>query len=145
MAGTLLTGPAGSGKTQEARRLLNAAAGPMVAADFQSLYAALLLLERDPETGRYPERLASQAAYMMPLTEAIRQTVITFAVDREIDLVVTNSDGSPGRRQYLLSRLESGGETILDPGVDVVRRRLAVNGVLSQQCELAIDRYYGRL
>ena len=31
---------------------------------------------------------------MMPLTEAIRQTVITFATDREIDLVVTNSDGS---------------------------------------------------
>ena len=144
MAGTLLTGPAGSGKTQAARRLLNAAAGPMVAADFQSILAALILLERRPN-GRYPERNPLQDPWLLPLTEAIRQTVITFATEREIDLVVTNSDGSPARRQYLLSRLESGGETILDPGLDVVRRRLAVNGVLSQQCELAIQRYYSRL
>ena len=50
-----ISGPAGSGKTQEARRLLDAAAGPMLAADFQSILAALLLLERLPN-GRYPNR-----------------------------------------------------------------------------------------
>ena len=66
----LLSGPAGAGKTQEARRLLREAVGPMVAADFQALLVALLLLERDPETGRYPARLDSQAAWFLPLVES---------------------------------------------------------------------------
>ena len=57
MADPAFSGPAGSGKTQDARRLLETATAPTVALDFQSLYAALLLLERNPD-GRYPERQA---------------------------------------------------------------------------------------
>ena len=41
-------------------------------------------------------------------------------------VVTTNSDGSPARRAFLLSRLGPGSvETILDPGIDVVTQRLA--------------------
>ena len=36
-------------------------------------------------------------------------------------------------------------ETVLDPGKDVVVERLKVNGVLSQQCGQAIDRWFSRL
>ena len=82
MTNLLLSGPAGAGKSQAAREELAAAIGPMVAADFQSILAALLLLERLPN-GRYPERVAGQAAWLLPLVEAIRQTVITFAAERE--------------------------------------------------------------
>ena len=46
MPNLLLSGPAGSGKSQEARRVLEASTEPMVAADFQTLLAALTLLER---------------------------------------------------------------------------------------------------
>ena len=117
----------------------------MVAADFQSLYAALLLLERLPN-GRYPERNPAVASYMIPLAEAVRQAVVTFAGERGIDLVATNSDGSPARRGYLLSRLgPSSIETILDPGLSVVTERLTgPDGVLSGQCSQAIDRWYLR-
>ena len=95
---------------RKARRLLDAAA------DFQSILAALLLLERLPN-GRYPNRNPAQAAWLLPMVEAVRQTVITIATDREIDVVTTNSDGSPARRAFLLSRLGPGSvETILDPG-----------------------------
>ena len=104
----------------------------------------LTMLERDAN-GRYPERNPAQAAWLLPLTEYTRQAILTGAAAMDVDVIATNSDGSPARRQYLVSRLQSGGETILDPGVDVVRRRLAVNGVVSQQCELAIQRYYSRL
>ena len=147
MAGTLLSGPASGGKSQEARRLLQEAAGPMVAADFQAILVALMLLERDPETNRYPERLASQASWLLPLTEAIRQTVITFAADRGIDVVATNSDGSPARRQHLLQRLGPGSvEKIIDPGFDAVTVRLSnpKDGTMSQQCVEARDRWYSR-
>ena len=55
MAGLLLSGPAGAGKSREARRLL-VELPAAVLIDFQSLYAAILGLTRDTETGRYPER-----------------------------------------------------------------------------------------
>ena len=134
------------GKTQEARRLLRESVGPMVAADFQALLVALLLLERDPETGRYPARLDSQAAWLLPMTEAIRQTVITFAQERGIDVVATNSDGSPERRALMLSRLGPGSaERILDPGFDIITERLSnPDGTLDQQCVEARDRWYSR-
>ena len=114
-------------------------------ADFQTLYAALLLLERLPD-GRYPQRLDSQAAWLIPLTEAIRQTIITFAGQRGIDVVATNSDGSPARRAHLLSRLGPGAtETVIDPGLSVVTERLSdPDGTISQQCVEARDRWYSR-
>ena len=117
----------------------------MVAADFQALLAALLLLERLPD-GRYPARLDSQAAWLLPLVESIRQTVITFARDRDIDVVGTNSDGSPARRVYLLQRLGAGSaERIIDPGFDVVTERLSnPDGTIDEQCVEARGRWYNR-
>ena len=41
MPNLLISGPAGAGKTAEARRVLEAATGPMVAADFQTLLSCL--------------------------------------------------------------------------------------------------------
>ena len=112
----------------------------MVAADFQSILAALLLLERQPD-GRYPNRNPAQASWLLPLTEALRQTIITVATDREIDVVATNSDGSPPRRAFLLSRMPGATERIIDPGINVVTERLAgPDGVLSDDCGNAISR-----
>ena len=95
MTNILLSGPAGAGKPSGCPRAVRSRLlGPMVAADFQSLLAALTLLERLPN-GRYPERNPRDAAWLLPMTEYLRQTVITIAAEREIDLVATNSDGSP--------------------------------------------------
>ena len=57
MPNVLLSGPAGGGKSAAAKEILDAADEPTVIVDFQTIYAALLGIERDPETGRYPERL----------------------------------------------------------------------------------------
>ena len=144
MANTLISGPAGAAKTQEARRILSESAVPIVAVDFQALYAGLLLLERQPD-GRYPERLARHG-YVIPLVEYIRQAAITGAALMDIEVAMTNSDGSPPRRDSLLQRLGPGtAELVIDPGRDVVRERLAVDGVLSDQCAEAIERWYGRV
>ena len=144
MPDLLISGPAGAGKTQRARELLDNAATPTVAADFQSLYAALLLIERLP-SGRYPERLESQA-FALGMAEYLRRVIMSVAAEREIAVITTNSDGSPVRRKALLDALAPGAvETIVDPGVAVVRGRLAVDGVLSNQCEDAIGRWFTRL
>ena len=142
---TLLSGPAGSGKTQEAKRLLEASTEPTVAADFQSLLAALTLLERDPVSGRYPHRRESQAGWLLPLTEYLRQAIVGAAQTRGVDVITTNSDGSPERRALLLSRLGAGAvEKVIDPGLNIVVERLSVEGTLDPDCRAAIDRWYGR-
>ena len=72
--------------------------------------------------------------------------VIGAAQERGIDVVTTNSDGSPERRALLLSRLGPGAtETIIDPGLNIVTERLSVNGTLSDQCSDSIQRWYGRV
>ena len=145
MPNLLISGPAGSGKTQEARRLLQASTEPMVAADFQSILAALTLLERGPD-GRFPPRRESQASWLLPLSEYVRMAVIGAAQERGVGVVATNSDGSPERRALLLSRLGPGAvERVIDPGIDIVTERLSVEGTLSEQCRSAINRWHGRL
>ena len=85
-------------------------------------------------------------AYLLPTTEYLRRAGISAAVERNIDPIVTNSDGDRERRDFLLSLLGAGAtERIIDPGLDVVRRRLSVDGALSDQCSQAINRWYSRL
>ena len=145
MPNLLISGPAGAGKTAEARRVLEASTEPMVAADFQTVLAALTLLERGTD-GRYPPRRESQAIWLLPLTEYLRMAIIGAAQERGVDVVSTNSDGSPERRALLLSRLGPGAtEIVVDPGIQIVTERLSVNGTLSEQCRSAIQRWHGRL
>ena len=143
MPNLLISGPAGAGKTEAARRLLAMSSEPKVAADFQSILAAIMLLERNTD-GRYPQRLASQAAWLLPLVEYVRQTIIGAAQERDIDVITTNSDSSPERRALLLSRLGPGAtERVIDPGIDVVTERLSNDeGVLTEQCAGAIQRWF---
>ena len=145
MPGILLSGPAGAGKSRAGRDLL-ATLPHGVLIDFQDLYASLLGLSRDAQTGRYPER-DSLDAYALALAEYLRRAAITGALGQDLDPVVTNSDGNPARRRELLALLGAGArETILDPGIDVVTSRLVTEeGNLSRQCQEAVNRWYGRL
>ena len=136
----LLSGPAGAGKSALARRILAEADGPMIAADFQAIVAALLLQERGAD-GLYPIR----PEWVLPIAEYTRRAVIGAAVDRDLPLVATNSDGDPARRRFLLSRLgEAAAERVVDPGRAVVEARLAdpMDGALSNECKGAVDRWY---
>ena len=117
---------------------------PGIVVDFQALLAALTLLERDGD-GRYPER-TPEINRLLPLVEFSRRNIIRRAQEAELYTVVTNSDGSPPRRRELLALLGSdSAEEVLDPGIDVVTRRLSRGGRLSAQCGQAIERWFGRL
>ena len=144
MASVLLSGPAGGGKSQEAKRLLAAASVPTIMIDFQTLYAGVLGIERN-ERGRYPPRLP-QDAYALPLAEYGRQALISGAIAQEIDVVLTNSDGDSARRKFLLGRLgPTASERIIDPGIEIVTDRLTVDGTLDPDCRDAIQRWYTRI
>ena len=51
MGNALISGPPAAGKSQLARDLLAQVQGQGAIVDFQSIYAALLLLRRDPDDG----------------------------------------------------------------------------------------------
>ncbi len=141
MAGLLISGPAGAGKSAAGREVL-AEQGQAVLVEFQPLYAALLGIER--VGSRYPERLPADA-YIMPTVEYTRRAIITAALSRQLFVVLTNSDGDPTRRQELLGFLGPGSnERVIDPGREIVEDRLSVNGQLSQNCRQAVDRWYLR-
>ena len=142
MPNLLLSGPAGAAKSALARQLLRDNPDLRAVADFQAIHAALTLVERGSD-GRYPLRDDD----LLPLTEYVRRAVITGAVQREIGLIVTNSDGEIDRRQFLLGQLGEGAtERVVDPGEDIVRARLSdpMDGALSDECGAAINRWYRR-
>ena len=143
MPNTLISGPAGAAKSQLARELLRESNQPTVVADFQAIVVSLLLLERGSD-GLYPPR----PEWILPTAEYVRQSIITAATERGINLVVTNSDGDPLRRRFLLDRLgENAVERVVDPGESIVRARLSdpITGVVSGPCAGAIARWYSRL
>ena len=141
MANLLLSGPAGGGKSQVARELLDEAEELTAVADFQSLYAAIALQVRGPD-GKFPLR----DERLLPLVEYVRRAVITGAKSRDIAIIATNSDGSPDRRQFLLGELGQGAtERVIDPGQLTVEARLSDGkGKLSKDCKKATERWYKR-
>ena len=144
MANLLISGPAGAGKSAVARLRRREMAQPAVIADFQSIYVALSGDVRDDDNGNYPERDPD----LLPLVERERQRIIRDALEAEIGIVGTNSDGAQARREYLLGILGPDAlEEIVDPGIDVVTARLSdpSTGSLSDSCSSAISRWYSRL
>ena len=118
-------------------------AQPAVIADFQSVYVAVSGDVRD-DNGNYPERDPD----LLPLVERERQRIIRDAVEMEIGVVATSSDGAQARREYLLGILGPDAlEEIVDPGIDVVTARLSdpATGSLSDSCSSAISHWYSRL
>ena len=145
MGNTLVSGPSGAGKSKLAREMLGQVQGHGAIVDFQAIYSAMLLLRRDPETGRYPERDPADG-HLLSMAEYVRKAMISGAREMDVEIIATNSDGSPARREYLRGLLGPGAvETVLDPGRKVVEQRLSVNGVLSQQCRDGISRWFSRL
>ena len=144
MAGLLISGPAGAGKSAAGKLLLEEAQQPTILVEFQEILAFLLGLRRDPTTLRYPER-RPQDAYAIPLAAAIRRFTIEEAVGQDIYTIASNSDGDPERRAGLLRILGPGAtELIIDPGYAAIVENLSIDGVFSEQCAQAASRWFGR-
>ena len=143
MPNLLISGSAGSGKSEAARAELAASNEPAIIAEIQPLYAALLGIERDPVTRRYPERRESDS-HALRLAEYLRRAAITASVARGIKIITTNSDSDLDRRQFLLRELGPGAvERIVTVDYDVAISNLqGPNGATSDQCRQAVERWY---
>ena len=138
----IISGPAGAGKTQRAQELiaeLQAQGLKPIAADFQSLYAALRLISRG-EDGRYPQREENDA-YILGMVEYLRSTIARRALADDMPVVATISERSDGARYQALAALLGGAarEETVDPGVDEIVRRLRrpANGTISSRSVLS--------
>ena len=138
---TLLEGPAGAGKSQVAIELLQSGAIDLMA-DLTAIYVALKGIERGAD-GKYPIRENSDP--VLQVANYVRSVVVRNALDSDLNVAV--STGTPNMAvkwsEVAAERGASFSVQTIDPGIETVRERLAVDGVLSDQCESAIGRWYG--
>jgi len=143
----LIEGPPGGGKSQILRGLV--ADGQLdTAVEFAAFWASLKGYRRD-KNGHYPVRLKGDPAAEIA---AITMEAATRASLR-LGLNVGVSRSTPGNAPHYAGLADQFGATfstrVIDPGIDVVRERLAaafpdaVTRGLSDECQAAIDKWYG--
>ena len=140
---TLIEGPAGSGKSQIVAAML--AAGEVdVQADLTAIWAALRGIERGPD-GRYPVRTADDPAIRSGLAAYVRAVVVNQGLRQGLRVAVTTGSPDTAVRWAGVAEESSSSFAVLtvDPGEAVVRDRLTVDGVLSDECSEAVNRWYG--
>ena len=132
-----IVGPASGGKSQ----LIAARLTPgMVVLDFTMLYVALSGVQRGPD-GRYPERVTGDP--LLPMVSEVKALALNAAIRRELSGFVTSSARDDVE---MLERVTGAKATVVDPGEDIVRARLAdpVTGEVSEECSAALRRWYRR-
>ena len=133
----IVRGPAGAGKSQYVRDHMRR--GDVVL-DVTRLWAALGGFERGPD-GKYPER---EDDGVLNLARIVRAQAIAAAVRHALSgFVTTSTSGEQHIEETFRRRGVSGAVVTLDPGIEVVRGRLAdENGNLTRACESALERWY---
>ena len=148
MAGvlTLVRGPAGAGKSQRVRSMLED--GELDAeADFTRLHVAISGVERDAE-GRYPTRRDDDP--LVALAAYLKAVVVREGLRRGFRLAVTTSDSDQAEvERYRAMATEAGAAfdaLTVDPGREVAAARLAdpETDELGQECAAALRRWYRR-
>lgn len=141
----LLQGPAGSNKSARARQLL--IDDYDVLADYTQLWAALTGAVRDSVTGLYPVRTAADPIVRSGLVSYVQRAAIRQALRKRLKVIATTATSG---QEAVYERIAAEGaaafkvETI-DPGKAVVTERLKAqaDGVLLDECNTAINRWYG--
>ena len=139
----LVQGPAGGGKSQLARDMLQAGQVDLLA-DVTQLWAAIGGYERDPATGKYPIRRDDDPALRAALY--LQATVAHYGLREGLDVAVTSSQRNQAARwgEVAAGAGASLNVQTVDPGEEVIRARLAdiETGELIAECENAIGRWY---
>ena len=140
----LVQGPAGGGKTDHARRLIEAGQAALQA-DITALHVALTGIVRDARTGKYPDRDPNDPALRAAIY--LQATIARYALRENLDVVVTTSQRNMIRRWQDLVDEYAATMTVttIDPGIEVVTERLAdpVTQILSTECQISISKWYG--
>ena len=139
---TLIQGPAGSGKSQLAADLLQSGA-VRVLLDITALWAAMSGARRGPD-GKYPLRLADDPALAAAFYTQF--VIARWALREGHDVAVTTSRRNQQEvwRQLAADAGADFSVQTVDPGRAVVEDRLREpDGSLSEECQRAIERWYG--
>ncbi len=125
---TPVLGPVAGGKSQWVAERLQP---NDVVIDFSNLYRAFKNTDQ--------KLVRAVGDPIVPFVQAVKQQALREAVSRQLDGYVTSA--TPGDRP-LLEQTTGVQAVVVDPGEDVVRQRLAVDGELSVECENALTRWY---
>ena len=139
----LIEGPAGGGKSGVASALLEAGEVSVVS-DFTRIWVAISGVERDPVTGLYPVRLASDPT--LPIAQYLQPIVVRRGLQDGENVIVTTARPDQVERWRQLAADAGAPFSVrtVDPGEQVVRARLAgPDEILTPECLRAVRRWYG--
>ena len=117
-----------------------------VLADLTLLWSSIRAVRRGTD-GRFPVRSEDDPAISTGLAAYTKAAVVRQALRDGLNVVVTAAE--PGQVTRWQAVAEEAGTTFqvrtIDPGEAVVRQRLAdpETGVLADECERAVGRWYG--
>lgn len=139
---TLIEGPAGGGKSDLAREMRTAGEIDLIA-DVTALWVALTGVRRGPD-GRYPVRLDDDPA--LGAARYLQTTAVHHGLRENLNVAVTASVRDQAGKWGAVAAENGAGFRVqtVDPGIDVVTDRLAdpISGELSEECDVAIGRWY---
>lgn len=138
---TLIEGPAGGGKSEIAAELLESGAVDVLS-DITALWVALAGVVRGPD-GRYPERQDDDPALAVALY--LQAVAVRFALAQGHNVAVTTSRAGQVERWQEVAEDAGAAFSVrtVDPGRSVIVARLtAADGILSEACRRAIERWY---
>ena len=137
----LIEGPAGGGKSGEARRAVREGAVDVIA-DYTALWAAMLGIRRLGD-GTYPIREPGEAVssgFIFYMQRAVARSALRSGLRVA---VTTDRPGTAPDWAGIARDHRAGFEVrTVDPGRAVVERRLARGGKLSPECSLRIQAWY---
>lgn len=138
----LVQGPAGSGKTQHVLTMRDAGEIDLIS-DVTSLWVALTGVTRGPD-GRYPVRRHDDPALGASLY--LQTVAVGYGLREGLRVGVTTSRRGQESRWRTIAEDNNVPFSVftIDPGETIVRQRLAEpDGNLSQDCQIAIAKWYG--
>ena len=115
-----------------------------VQADMTQIWAATRGIEREP-SGRYPIRQDSDPAIRSGLASYLKAVVVRQSLRLGLRVAVTSGTPRTAVKWQEIARENDSLFSLktIDPGEKIVRQRLAVDGVLSPECDAATRRWYG--
>lgn len=142
---TLLQGPAGSGKSQIARDMMQDDPDAILA-DYTALWAAMRGVERDPETRKYPIRKADDPVVQSGVGTKIKKAVAREALRADRNVIVTSATKGMEIVWKDFVEIQDGNHTFqvrtVERSLLQVKAELTVDGELSDECRGAMKRWF---
>lgn len=142
---TLIEGPPGSGKSQVAEQRVQDDENTVLI-DFTAIWAALRSEKRDPATGRYRIRKATEPYVTSKVGLQAKTALAKIALRSGMDVIATTATPGQGHKWQEVADSVPGTRLRIEShnvDINVAAGRLTVDGTMDPECKEALNRWVG--